>query len=141
MKVVQPPESIAEGAWGEPVYLAYHQDVHYEGTTPVEGAAEIHELSDDGEVSEGGGVAQGLSLGEETPVPDDASDSAPLVSPLSERASVVDDDTQVASGEEMEGSPVREEEVQPMPGPSCFRVIVIRMCCSRGGASPRRICV
>ena len=56
VKVVQPLESIAEDAWGEPVYLAYHQDVHYEGTTPVEGAAEIHELSDDGEVSEGGGV-------------------------------------------------------------------------------------
>ena len=70
-------------------------------------------------------MAQGLSLGEETLVPDDASDSAPLVSPLSERASVVDDDTQVASGEEMEGSPVREEEVQPMPGPSCFHVIVM----------------
>ncbi len=56
VKVVQPPEPIAEDAWGEPVYLAYYQDVHYEGTTPVEGAAEIHELSDNGEVSEGGGV-------------------------------------------------------------------------------------
>ena len=46
--------------------------------------------------------AQDLVLGEETLVRDDSSDSAPLVSPLSERASVVDDDTQVASGEEME---------------------------------------
>ena len=50
--VIQPPDFIDTAVWGEPVWLAYHQGVHYEGTEAMEVPLVAHVISD-GEQSDG----------------------------------------------------------------------------------------
>ena len=43
---VEPPEHVAQSAWGDTIYLAHFSDWHFEGTTPEPARAAVKEEHD-----------------------------------------------------------------------------------------------